>query len=409
MPATHHKVDVIAISGLGGHAFGSFKERDSEYMWLRDSLPNDIVDDDDGLPVARILIYGYESTIPNSDNLQGIEDLALIFRRRLVSLVNTPTAKPMILVAHSLGGLIVKQTLLLISKSPTVEDHKLSEAIRGLVFFGVPQAGMDVEALLPIANDGPNSSLIESINSGSKALENQRQEFHEYLETRDLEIFCFYETLLSPTPVQNENGKWTMDGKKKYLVTKRSAIDCHRGRETSTHACPIPSTHSGMVKFSPHDHNYDVVRERLVPLARKAAMHKAILEMTELQTTSLAPNEARLSTDEQQSLIELLEFDQIDTRIRSVKTPVGLTCHWILQTVQYKSWRDATMLVQHHGFWWIRGKPGAGKSVMMKYLFENSKATIIGAKVISFFFNARGSILERTTLGLYPGIIRTSL
>lgn len=31
--------DIVALSGLNGHAFGSFKQRGGPFMWLRDDLP----------------------------------------------------------------------------------------------------------------------------------------------------------------------------------------------------------------------------------------------------------------------------------------------------------------------------------------------------------------------------------
>lgn len=59
---------VIAVSGLGGHAFGSFKERQGSFMWLRDALPLDF-------PGARILIYGYDTQIIRSSSFQNLTDL----------------------------------------------------------------------------------------------------------------------------------------------------------------------------------------------------------------------------------------------------------------------------------------------------------------------------------------------
>ena len=38
-------------------------------MWLRDSLPSD-------LPGARVLIYGYDSHLPESQTFQDLEALA---------------------------------------------------------------------------------------------------------------------------------------------------------------------------------------------------------------------------------------------------------------------------------------------------------------------------------------------
>ena len=62
-------VDCVAVCGLGGHAFGSFKEKGTSYMWLRDSLPKD-------LPNLRVLLYGYESGLEESDSNQNISVIA---------------------------------------------------------------------------------------------------------------------------------------------------------------------------------------------------------------------------------------------------------------------------------------------------------------------------------------------
>jgi ankyrin repeat protein len=65
----------------------------------------------------------------------------------------------------------------------------------------------------------------------------------------------------------------------------------------------------------------------------------------------------------------------------------------------------ADKIQQHRGFFWIKGKPGSGKSIMMKFLFSHAKKTMRGSIVLSFFFNARGEILEKTTSGLYRALV----
>jgi hypothetical protein len=76
-------------------------------MWLRDSLPHDLTYND--RPMARVLIYGYESSLPRSKSFQNLEDLATSFHATLLALAGTSTVRPIIFIAHSLGGLIVKQ------------------------------------------------------------------------------------------------------------------------------------------------------------------------------------------------------------------------------------------------------------------------------------------------------------
>lgn len=67
---------IIALCGLGGHAFASFKERDGNHMWLRDDLPDDF-------PHARILTYGYDTKLENSQSIQDLEAIATTFRTAL--------------------------------------------------------------------------------------------------------------------------------------------------------------------------------------------------------------------------------------------------------------------------------------------------------------------------------------
>jgi hypothetical protein len=69
---------------------------------------------------------------------------------------------------------------------------------------------------------------------------------------------------------------------------------------------------------------------------------------------------------------------------------------------------SAEKLPENHGFMWVKGKPGAGKSILMKFLFleaESSTESDPNRIVISFFFNARGDRLETSTIGLYRSLL----
>jgi len=116
---------IVAISGLGGHAFGSFKEKGGEHMWLRDALPHDIKGEDDN-PLSRVMVYGYESSLQQSDSFQNIEDLGTAFRSSLLRLVGAGTIRPVVFIAHSLGGLVVKQVGRL-TKSVLLYSHKAAD------------------------------------------------------------------------------------------------------------------------------------------------------------------------------------------------------------------------------------------------------------------------------------------
>lgn len=55
-----------------------------------------------------------------------------------------------------------------------------------------------------MAGDGPNRMFIESLGKhGSQTLHTLRENFHTALKNLDeIEVFCFFETTLSPTAVQ---------------------------------------------------------------------------------------------------------------------------------------------------------------------------------------------------------------
>jgi len=76
--------DIVAITGLAGHAFGSWAH--SPYkMWLRDYLPRDIQNQ------ARILIYGYESQLQGDVIAKSIiSDYSTSFCRNLMDIRTHP-------------------------------------------------------------------------------------------------------------------------------------------------------------------------------------------------------------------------------------------------------------------------------------------------------------------------------
>jgi hypothetical protein len=74
---------------------------------------------------------------------------------------------------------------------------------------------------------------------------------------------------------------------------------------------------------------------------------------------------------------------------------------------KYKEWLDPANLMQHHGFLWISGKPGAGKSTIMKFAYLNFKRVshCKSAVTASFFFHARGHSLEKSINGMYRSLL----
>jgi hypothetical protein len=185
-----HRIDVLAISGLGSHPFGSFVHKKDGHMWLSDSLPGDI-------PAARVMIYGYDSGLQGSTSFAQLEDLAGSLQMAICRLLR-PKRKPLVVIGHSLGGLLIKEALIRIVDSDS--ESGLIDLVCGFVLFGVPNSGMDIESLVPMVNDQPNRSLLESLSEmNSQILRLQNRNFSRVLKQTTFRMFCFYETRLSPT------------------------------------------------------------------------------------------------------------------------------------------------------------------------------------------------------------------
>ncbi|VUC33716.1 unnamed protein product [Clonostachys rosea] len=118
--------------------------------------------------------------------------------------------------------------------------------------------------------------------------------------------------------------------------------------------------------------------------------------------------EPKSSEDRTSYLLNLLDFEERDSRHDTIKVAHARTCKWFLKHPYYIDWLNASKFQEHHGFLWINGKPGAGKSTLMKFCFNQAKRDWNSAPetmVISFFFNARGGDLEKTTEGMYRSLL----
>ena len=102
--------------------------------------------------------------------------------------------------------------------------------------------------------------------------------------------------------------------------------------------------------------------------------------------------------------MQSLQYHVIDARYATIRTAHTKTCRWLLEKPEYQDWLDINKTTAHHGFLWIRGKPGSGKSTIMKFAVGNARKAK-SETVISFFFNARGEDLEKSTLGMYRSLL----
>jgi alpha-beta hydrolase superfamily lysophospholipase len=80
-------------------------------MWLRDALPQDV-------PYTRVITYGYDTSLCGSKSVQGIDDLARSMVKKLEAIRQLgPHRKPIVFLAHSLGGIVLKRALTFMARS----------------------------------------------------------------------------------------------------------------------------------------------------------------------------------------------------------------------------------------------------------------------------------------------------
>lgn len=159
-------------------------------MWLRDRLPQDV-------PQLRSLIYGYDTTLFKSRSFQDLDDIAFSFIASLKEIRRSLSpAKPMILLAHSLGGIVLKRSLVLLAD----EEKETLESVRGVVFFGVPHKGMMNSHFLVMVAKQPNEDLISrALSPGSTLLLELDAQFSKIASSFSHNIMFVYETELSQT------------------------------------------------------------------------------------------------------------------------------------------------------------------------------------------------------------------
>jgi ABC-type glutathione transport system ATPase component len=104
-------------------------------------------------------------------------------------------------------------------------------------------------------------------------------------------------------------------------------------------------------------------------------------------------------------LLQSLSFEELGNRQSHISEAHQSTCAWLSETSEYNDWLDMSKTNEHGGFMWIKGKPGVGKSTIMKFILEHARRSRKDATILTFFFHARGSHLEKSTMGAYRALL----
>ncbi|KAG8813448.1 hypothetical protein FRC19_002411 [Serendipita sp. 401] len=252
-------IDIIAIHGLDGHREQSWTA-ENEKLWLKDFLPND-------LPNARILSYGYDADTRSfiQTSSKTISHHAEDFVERLSQLRRMHPRRPIIFLAHSLGGIILKRALVLCHSDNFETDRKLrdiSTSTLAVLFFGTPHSGANGIQLAEWMGRlfsmymYTNTRILSDLNRDSPKLEDIQRHYQSV--TMQLSTIFFYEEYETPI----------LGGRTKLIVPRHLAVipGDNKARVASMHA-----DHCEMVKYtSADDENYCKVVDYLVELSERA-------------------------------------------------------------------------------------------------------------------------------------------
>ncbi|KAK4197446.1 putative kinesin light chain [Triangularia verruculosa] len=168
---------------------GSTSSTSSNVFW-----PNDFLVDD--LPEARVWTYGYNADVigffqagnKNSISQHG-RDLSVEIERDVMA----RNKEPIVFVAHSLGGIIVKDA---IHRSETCRQR-----CRLVIFLGTPHRGAGIADwgkiaanLAVMALQDSNKSILDTLKVDSEVLDNIQENFINLLDKGGIKVHSFYET-----------------------------------------------------------------------------------------------------------------------------------------------------------------------------------------------------------------------
>ena len=199
--------------------------------WPKHLLPNT-------LPSARVLVYGYDTNIRHSlgssISKNTVYDIASDFLGSLEAERRSQPSSPIIFVAHSLGGIVVKEMLRRSCGFTSHHKHlcQIYDSTAALMFFGTPHGGADprgflghiAEQVIRVAGFTVNEQIINTLLPTSERLRELRDEFGLMVRQKEWIIYSF----------QEQYGVQLLSGKKGRISCRsRSNTNCYldcRGR-----------------------------------------------------------------------------------------------------------------------------------------------------------------------------------
>ncbi|KAJ9155418.1 GPI inositol-deacylase [Pleurostoma richardsiae] len=342
-------IDLIFVHGLRGGSIKTWRKgNDPRFFWPQFWLPVE-----PGFHNVNIHSFGYESdwasTKPSVLNVHDFGQSLLEEMRNSPYLKDNDKNGPIILIGHSMGGLVIKKAYIL---SRDVLD--LKGRIRCIFFLATPHRGSDyaetLNNILTVSGILSSRDYIRDLTAGSTSAQLINNEFGKY--AHDLPIFSFYETL-----------RMSLGLSSSLIVDKNSAVLGPGYKNERVQY--INANHRGICKFdSPNDPNYITLRNAL-----SSAIHDLLSDIS---------NTKDQETKEQQKALQ--SYLSISDRADGHYQKVDGSCQWIDDRDDFQDWRDSTAgFVTQKGageqkknpsIIWVHANPGTGKTVLAAHVIS---------------------------------------
>ncbi|TAQ89882.1 hypothetical protein B7494_g1819 [Chlorociboria aeruginascens] len=240
------KVDIVLVHGLNGDPRLSWTAKNGVF-WPTQLLPVSLKS-----VKARILVYGYNADVYAFGGRSASSDMIHMHAQSLISNLALERKSeevadhPIIWVAHSLGGILVKRALELsndIQSKNADDERSIFVSTYGIIFLGTPHTGAEpakwghiiqgmVDAMVPKKIMETESVLIKTLKTDNETLQNINIHF--------LDIYQKFKICMAHEAVKTD-----LRGTKAYVVDQASASPLL----PDVQYFGIEATHSGMAKF----------------------------------------------------------------------------------------------------------------------------------------------------------------
>lgn len=460
-------ISVIALPSLGYHPFIAWQHDPAtdSFMWPRDSLPRCATG-------AQVFLYGYDGEIQDDDAPISVESIANLLISGLRGIGRSSlSAKPLVFLAHSLGGVVLKQCLVELANAGESEMFML-RGVSACVFMAVPNRLPGPGELAAMVSSKRFSGFLKELQAARNVgyLSSLSGMVAGIAQANQIRMCWGYETVGSVITKEPHHATFGDALDSALLLRKEQSIQ--HGTKSSDEF-PIAKAHCDVLRLQPGSQTIEMiasyVREASGTAFPQVAATKnrkdesgpwhslgfsvswAGLVSLFNSSGSLSPrhfpiNSLRPLRRNSMNVTDMHWFPGASSR-RPTQSPIhggsendpdiegSLLHNQLLSTLLLHGrereeaisqastgtfnwiWTDdfASWLTDARPLFWIRGKPGSGKSTLMRYIWDHdelsrllrnrSQATHAPMIKAAFFFHYRGSHVQKAFEGMLHSIL----